>query len=757
MKLALLTADVLNSMPNVGDYFITKAISELLSEHELTRVPLHRKPTESQLETLKKQDALVICGSNLVGAQGTVRCAFEESHFRFVGKPIIPLGLGAQADLGKNVQIDERGKSLLKYWVQSAGLLSVRDRFTQKTIDDLLGVGTTRLTGCPALSLRSPPFSTTEPRAVFCPGPYHYDVPDVERATFVHFTQTLHRRLACTRPTLFVAQQPTDLWYQPEPGTSTLCVPEFPEIHLKALVSAACQLSFRIHPLLVGITHGVPGLLIALDERTRSMAETTGIPFLAYGKSTRISEIEEAFQDALALFPWEEIRARISDLTLSLRRHLVEVGLNSSIDFAKSPQPPRSAPNLTIACISDFGYLPSCLGLLENLKEVGAGDLPVHLLALDEETLTYFSEQAAPLDVTVHSLETLWSPEEGEQVQSRTMAGKAYLAKPRFLEEVVKLTQGPVLFVDVDVYFFKSPESLRESLGTATGLLFPHWNDVLGHQRAHGIFNSGMMLMAPGSEGFLRWWSELCLYRCEENPKAGFYFEQGYLDFAPLYFPELQVYRGAPGSSHNVGPWNLKTLRVRRPVEEPWCPRAQGDEALGSFHAASPDALRLFEMKGAWDQMVAFFSMDALEANLRTYHQTVRQQAPYWPRLKRVYFLYETLKVRCRIGSLKLNPNWVRWAVRGWGSRPIGVASWCYSRMRDGKRSLRTQREAVTDETWIHLQQQALESREESWELLKPPAPFSVRQQIEKWKANDEDRGISVAAKPFEESGKLGV
>ena len=207
MKIALLTADIGNPMPNIGDFFITHAIERLLVGHDRVRVPLHQTPTPDEMNRLRQFDRLVVCGTNLIGPGGTVRSAFDAEMFKTIGVPVIPLGLGSQADLGQSVEIDRRGRDLLNFWYQSTGLISVRDSLTSGAIAKVLGEGRTELTGCPSLTLSEPSSGSYSKYAIFSPGPYHYEPYQFKLKDYRNAVRNLGLRFSRTEKAVFLAQQ----------------------------------------------------------------------------------------------------------------------------------------------------------------------------------------------------------------------------------------------------------------------------------------------------------------------------------------------------------------------------------------------------------------------------------------------------------------------------------------------------------------------------------------------------------------------
>src|SRR5262249_49085564 len=155
------------SMPNIGDFFITHSIERLLHSHECLKVPMHERPSPETISRLRECDALVICGSNLIGVEGTVRIAYEVSDFERIGKPIYPIGLGIQSDIDGKVNVDRRGRALLKYWAKKSGGISVRDEATERYLGEIVGPENIVLTGCPSLTLRSERFARSEEKHLF--------------------------------------------------------------------------------------------------------------------------------------------------------------------------------------------------------------------------------------------------------------------------------------------------------------------------------------------------------------------------------------------------------------------------------------------------------------------------------------------------------------------------------------------------------------------------------------------------------------
>ncbi len=679
MRLSLLTADIGNPTRNLGDYFITKAIAELLSEHELLRVPMHVGPDKHRIEQLRGCDALIICGTNIVGENGSVRMAYRPEDFERIGKPVIPLGLGSQADRGKSVSIDEQGRALLKYWLQSSGPLSVRDPLTADLCERELGKGSYQMTGCPSLFLRANRFAAIEPRLIFCPGPFHYRAQGLDRSHFLETTGQIYASMNREAPTLYLAQQQSDFEFRgPLPGVTSLHSPHLPDLHLRAIASAQAILSFRIHPCLTGVSFGVPSFLLSLDERTKSLALSLGIPFLDFTTRPSLADIEEAFRSCRADYPWKEIEQKRSELQGLMVRHLEEKGLGKSKTLSRSN--PLESP-LRIACISDSSFLPSAIGLIQNLLDQHSGPLRCHLLALDLEVSRRLPNVFAQVNFTFYSMEDLWNPSELLKLRKRNTAEQAYSSKSRLLEKALEREAAPLFFLDLDLWFSATPNTLLCEFKKGQVLLFPHSYDVPSHASLFGRFNSGIVGVKPKAEGFLRWWAHEGIVNWKKSVTS--FYEQSFLDEAPLRFPEVVVYEG---ETHNVGPWSIRSLGIHGSSETPWILLDKNRGPVLSYHAAQHDKCGFFEAKFAWDAVVTFFSPLPQSFYRYLFQNSCFQQGRHWPALGRVVFLFETLHYRCNFSRVRLSRSWVLWMVQGGGRMPMAwIAVW-YGRFRAFKR-----------------------------------------------------------------------
>lgn len=136
--------------------------------------------------------------------------------------------------------------------------------------------------------------------------------------------------------------------------------------------------------------------------------------------------------------------------------------------------------------------------------------------------------------------------------------------KPVLLQLILsKYKAKKVIYVDPDIYFAGNPDYLFDLLEANSILLNPHNRSIEPAQKNNymiatlrqGMFNAGFIGVNSGSFEFLNWWAAACLYRCEKNTAFGFYDDQRYLDFVPLYFKDVFIVKH-PGV--NIAEWNLR-------------------------------------------------------------------------------------------------------------------------------------------------------------------------------------------------------
>lgn len=377
---------------------------------------------------------------------------------------------------------------------------------------------------------------------------------------------------------------------------------------------------------------------------------------------------------------------------------------------SQSSPPVKSSELFAFCCVADSQYVPFFFSLLQNLKKVHSGPLEIHFLAVDSlaEKLVR-AELGDEVKVHFYRLDSIWDQSELDRILARPVSLRALSSKARlFLKAREKSSAEALFLLDLDMYFFRSPAHLNQAFGEAHTLLFPQWSDRFTWARLHGVFNSGMVGARKGSEALLSWWSKACWISCELDVQNGRFGDQAFIDQALCQFSGVGVYHG---HDEDVAPWNSETLGVRW---ESGNLVLQDGRQVGSFHAAGPDSLRVFEHKYLCDQLAGVFSvLDNPNESGALFRNTLDQQRLYWPALDRSMRLRDLLSKRTVLPVASPTPDWAVRAVSKNGQRVFSFIDYLHSKYR----SLRASPEGLASDPeneyhlWVQLQRKVLDAQ----------------------------------------------
>lgn len=119
-----------------------------------------------------------------------------------------------------------------------------------------------------------------------------------------------------------------------------------------------------------------------------------------------------------------------------------------------------------------------------------------------------------------------------------------------------------ITYLDADLYFFASPDTVFEEFGEHSVLIIGHkFSPALRHLEENGRFNVGWVSFRRDADGLaaLAWWRARCIEWCFARIEDGRMGDQKYLDsFATLFGGVHELaHRGA-----NVAPWNFAGYRI---------------------------------------------------------------------------------------------------------------------------------------------------------------------------------------------------
>lgn len=207
----------------------------------------------------------------------------------------------------------------------------------------------------------------------------------------------------------------------------------------------------------------------------------------------------------------------------------------------------------------DHRYLSLGLALHASLLRHG-GEFTLWVLALDEEAAAFLD--AADLSslrvVRLTQLET-FDPELKAIENTRTRVEYYFSCSP-CLPRYLMRTEGlnEITYLDSDLWFFSSPESVFNELGDGSVAIVPHRL----HGRAekshakYGRYNVGWLTFRNDANGraCLDWWRERCLEWCCDRVEPTRYADQKYLDDFERLFHGV---RAIEQSGANLAPWNV--------------------------------------------------------------------------------------------------------------------------------------------------------------------------------------------------------
>jgi glycosyltransferase involved in cell wall biosynthesis len=316
-RIALLSAAV--NGDNSGDALIVDATRKILTGHELVEFPLLQPLDSASLEQVNACDAAVICGTNLY--QHVFACPLTPEIVDRFKVPIVPLGIGASAPIGRIPTMDASGQRAVRMIHERCAIGSVRDPGSLEFVRGI-GVRNVALTGCPVLfhGLQEP----------------HFRPPSSERlvlsvrARLLHVeehwsqkqTDTLRRLCREFRPTLLL-QSPYDV------PLATQLAREFgleclqddawgANPMIEGVAQATRTAGFRLHFGMLSLAHGKPATFLATDTRTSGFCDMMGVPWHAvqtYRDQDLLAELAgpQPGQDRF-LMNWRSLRSAMASM-----------------------------------------------------------------------------------------------------------------------------------------------------------------------------------------------------------------------------------------------------------------------------------------------------------------------------------------------------------------------------------------------------------------------------------------------------------
>lgn len=208
----------------------------------------------------------------------------------------------------------------------------------------------------------------------------------------------------------------------------------------------------------------------------------------------------------------------------------------------------------------DYNYLMYGLTLFRSLQNTH-DDFSLFVLCLDDKTyqaLLNLDQKVVPL--ALQNLEQ-FDPELQQCQENRSRIEYYFTISP-CLPRYIFMLQPEIdllVYLDADLYFFSSTESIFNELGDKSILITAHnfYKNADYELAMYGKFNVAFQIYRNNDVGrqCLEWWREKCLEWCYDRAENGKFADQKYLEQWPLLWGEQVLVSQNPGV--NLAPWNI--------------------------------------------------------------------------------------------------------------------------------------------------------------------------------------------------------
>jgi lipopolysaccharide biosynthesis glycosyltransferase len=208
-------------------------------------------------------------------------------------------------------------------------------------------------------------------------------------------------------------------------------------------------------------------------------------------------------------------------------------------------------------------YFSWALSLYDSLQEFDE-DIILYVAVVDHTAHDHSAEIAGKKIkiITLNDLGSVKFAKETIDKYKDSLNILRWALKPILISKCLE-SSDKVIFTDADIYFFNSYQFLFDYLETRHILLTPHWrpltpvNDAVEFHATfrHGIFNAGFIGAAANGRDALEYWAENCYIFCGNNPEAGLFHDQVYLNLIPVYFENILIVKDL---GCNIASWNIE-------------------------------------------------------------------------------------------------------------------------------------------------------------------------------------------------------
>lgn len=143
--------------------------------------------------------------------------------------------------------------------------------------------------------------------------------------------------------------------------------------------------------------------------------------------------------------------------------------------------------------------------------------------------------------------------------------------KPKCFEFLFTLSYSKIVYLDPDIYVYSDFKSIysildNHSICISPHILYPEENYTgywpQGAILASGIYNLGFIGLGNtnNSKSFVKWWAKNLEDKCYNERSDGFFTDQKWIDFCPVFFPDTHIIREL---GINVALWNIHEREIK--------------------------------------------------------------------------------------------------------------------------------------------------------------------------------------------------
>ena len=212
----------------------------------------------------------------------------------------------------------------------------------------------------------------------------------------------------------------------------------------------------------------------------------------------------------------------------------------------------------------DHNYLTRGLALYHSLQRHAPG-ARLWVLCLSEPCYRTLSALGLPNLVLCRLADfEAADPEVAVMRSTRSTIEYYFTCSPAWLRYV--RDQEPaadwVTYLDSDLFFYSSPETIYDELGDAAVALVPHrYTKKLTRLHEYGTYNVAWVGVRNDPEGrsVIDWWRQRCIEWCHDFVQDDRFADQKYLDAFPGLSSRVKVIQHVGA---DVAPWNIGNYRV---------------------------------------------------------------------------------------------------------------------------------------------------------------------------------------------------